>query len=730
MGFRHPVTVHSLTAAVLLALCSAGVAACRPATQEAKLPAREQGLDGFARERISAAAPPQTEWRDAVAFQSDLAIRLDLGSATPRSTIRVGLLDSSGAPVSIRLLAGDRVLNSAKSAGEGTWTDWRLAPEGLAANSAPVTLEFAASGKFWVSTAELVTSPAAQPPVIVVLVDTLRRDHLGCYGYARPTSPNIDTFAKEAIRFERFVPASSWTRPSVASLMTSTMPGVHGAEDLGDHLREGLPRISEVFGKAGYETRALVTNPNCLPIWGFGDGFSRFIDVGSEEWLKQDDGVVMKEAAEAVRDAAGRPFFLYVHALAPHEPFTPAEPYRSQFASAAPAAGTAPQPHQDLIDLYDAEIRYFDTLFGEFVATLKETGVYDSSIIVFLSDHGQAFGEHGNIGHGSSLYEEQMNPPLIVRLPGGKHAGGVHDSLIEMIDVAPTLAALAAVSTDPRFQGRSFVPVIENDTWEKTLAYASLQHREFSQYMARTQDTKYIRDVAAPGEKWFDLAADPLELHPLQTPAANEAALRGHVEQMTSLGQVGLHILITSDSAKPLAIAGEIQVAGLGEVRLDYPKDRSALQSDLGAAHFTVHMPGAEPGVNPSARLAEAMDAMVTMRNLAVLNNERVTTEQDYAGLSAQVAADAEVNISLSFDGALVIAEQVHFGASRSAHALDGRAIPMAEVRGSSVDFDPAALPVRLAVYVWYVPSPDQIYGDQLTPEIRESMRALGYITD
>jgi arylsulfatase A-like enzyme len=701
------------TALALFGLAGSG---CRP---EASV------FGDLPRERVAAAAPSGNEWRDAVAISPGSSARFDLGPATPGSAVRIGLLDSAGHPVSVRILAGDQELGSLRSPGTGGWTDRRL--EGLVAKPANVQVECTSERSFWVSTAEVVTPPSTSPPVIVVLVDTLRRDHLGCYGYGRPTSPNIDAFARESIRFENLVPASSWTRPSVASLLTSTVPSVHGGEDMGDHLRPGLPWIGESFQKSGYETRALITNPNCLPIWGFGGGFSRYVDVGSEDWIEEDDSVVMQRAAAAVRDAAGRPFFLYVHALAPHEPYTPPEPQRSQFTSHLPAPpGAATNPHLGNVDLYDAEIRYFDTLFGKFLDTLREIGLYDSSVIVLLSDHGQAFGEHGDFGHGSSLFGEQMNPPLIVRLPGGAHGGHVVGALVEMIDIGPTLAALAGVPEDARLQGTSFVPLIEKQSWGKTLAYASLQHQDSSQYMTRTLGSKYLRDLAANRDRWFDLATDPLERQPLDAPAADGASLRAHLVQMTSAGQAGLHVLITHDSRSALAVAGEIRAVGLGDVRLEYPKQHSALHPGQDAVRFTADMPGG----NRSARLAEAMDASATLRNMMALTGVQVPMEQDNVHVIAQVPMDAKVAIQLAFDGVPVAAEQVHFGAARSAHPLDGRTVQMAEVLESAVTFNPAALPVKTAAYVWYVPSTQQISGSELSPELRQSLRALGYVVD
>ena len=232
---------------------------------------------------------------------------------------RVGLLDSGeGSPVQTVVFVDDEAVTSFATSGGHTWHDERVAWPHAGSSC---RLELSATAEFWISHAEVFVPDAASPAVLIFLIDALRQDHLGCYGYPLDTSPNIDAFAKDAVRLRGVTPSTSWTRASVATLFTSTYPSVHGAEDRPDMLRENLPSLAVQLGLGGLETHCFMTNRNCIPVWGFGNDFHRFRDADTEHWVSSDDAAVVDLTIDTVQDVAGRPWYAYVHTMGPHEPY-------------------------------------------------------------------------------------------------------------------------------------------------------------------------------------------------------------------------------------------------------------------------------------------------------------------------------------------------------------------------------------------------------------------------
>lgn len=674
--------------------------------------------------RVSAKSGHTVEYRDALRFdRGSRGFSLDAGSF-----VRIGLLDTANSAVVIEVSGSEGSLASYVSRGDGTWQDWRISTADFSTTTSTLTVSFSAPAEFWVSTLESVPLESTQPSVFVVLLDTLRQDHLGCYGYERPVSPNLDVFAKDSIRFSELVPASSWTRPSVASLLTSTYPGVHGAVDRGDRVRGSLPWIADAFEAEGYETEGIMTNPNCVPVWGFGDEFDRFMDMGTEQWFSLDDKDAMLRARKSILNAAGRPQFVYLHALAPHEPFTPPEPFRTQFDSASAKPEGEERERQRQIDLYDAEIAYFDSLFGEFVADLKAAGVYDSSIIVFVSDHGEEFWEHGGTSHGRTLYEEQLRVPLLVKLPGNRLAGTVQNALVEMVDIAPTLLELAGVPPHPAFQGASFMPLFEGEAWTKSIGYASLRLDDKSMEASKTASLKYIQDLVADSERWFDLASDPRELTPLESLPAEADAVKAYARGVGAMGASGVHILITHDSTRPLRVEGEVAAARAASAQIGYPETLSEVRTSADGVQFTLNMPVAEQPKRPSARWRRAVEVSDTFHMIVDGYDSGIATEQDFAEVVVPAELSDEVRVTLKFDGVDVSPDQVHLGREGRHAPLDGTPLAVSDLIAAPFAYDPAALPVGSAVYVWYVAPAESIDDESLDPSLRESLRALGYL--
>jgi arylsulfatase A-like enzyme len=302
-----------------------------------------------------------------------------------------------------------------------------------------------------------------RPNVLLYVADTLRADRLGCYGREADVSPRLDALAAEGIVFTNAVAQSSWTRPATASILTGQYPADHGAVSLRDRLSLAVETIADLFGHHGYATGGFVTNVNVGEAFGFGRGF------GTYRYLPEDpesESVYVPAGelhAEALRwlDARSGPFLLYVHATDPHAPYRPSAEMASRFVPAALRSsldGRAPlhrllrHPEslgaddvQYLRALYEAEVAQLDAEIGRLLDALRARGHGDDTVVVFVADHGEEFREHGGFEHGSTLYQEVLHVPLIVRVPWSADAGRRSDVLARQVDVLPTLLTLAGL---------------------------------------------------------------------------------------------------------------------------------------------------------------------------------------------------------------------------------------------------------------------------------------------
>lgn len=353
---------------------------------------------------------------------------------------------------------------------------------------------------------------APRPNVLVYVVDTLRADHLSAYGYARATSPELDLFAKDAVRFEDCRAPSSWTKPSVASLFTGLYPSSHACHEIRDVLPSGAETLAEVFRAAGWRTGAFVDNRLVARSMGFAQGFERFEEdgpsvltlgtlLGKALWaadvvtvsgrpaflgdpLRRWAPKLHAELLEFADARDDRPFFAYVHAMEPHDPYEPARadaeamgfPRGAAYEPVPPHGGLlpfhpAPALAEDakarLVAQYDGAIRGWSRHFGALVEALRSRGRLADTVIVVLADHGEEFHEHGGWTHGQSLFRELLHVPLIVRLPDSVEGaaagrGRTVDGIAHLLDVAPTLTDVCGISwpggATPGHAGRSLAP--------------------------------------------------------------------------------------------------------------------------------------------------------------------------------------------------------------------------------------------------------------------------------
>ncbi len=300
-----------------------------------------------------------------------------------------------------------------------------------------------------------------KPNVIFLMLDTLRADHLGVYGYERNTSPNIDQFAKENLFFKNAITAVPWTPPSVAGMWSGLYPKSHNfmppnsreeATTNVSKLSESVLTLPEILKAQGYQTHAISTNPWITDTFGFNQGYDKF------EYLEREQADVLTESGiKAIEQMTSKedPFFLYLHYLDPHEPYTPPDKYARVFKGPL-KANDYDAEMQRKIGLYDGEIAFMDEWLGKFFAYLKEKKLYEDSIIVIVGDHGEQFMEHGNISHGNELFNPELHIPMIIKT-GKNIQQRVVDYAVSNIDLFPTILELVGLTPPANYQSVSLL---------------------------------------------------------------------------------------------------------------------------------------------------------------------------------------------------------------------------------------------------------------------------------
>ncbi|MBI1851441.1 MAG: sulfatase [Planctomycetes bacterium] len=354
---------------------------------------------------------------------------------------------------------------------------------------AAVAIAFLASG--------CSRKPKAPPNLIVLTVDTERRDHLDLYGYHRETAPHLRALAREGVTFTNAVTPIPKTAPALASLHTGRYPKFHGVRhNLSDVLPDNARALAQVLSEHGYETAAFVSNwvlSRSIEVpASFDRGFRTYEDRLTKPEAKRPK--ILEQPAEPLTDSVlswlaatpSEPFFLWVHYMDPHGPYDPPPHYRSLFTSAEPAWIPPYDPARDFaspvfyltewnlldgpdrhdlnlhVDRYDGEIAYADHEIGRVLDALRSRHLDDRTLVVYTADHGESFGEHGvYFEHGLDLYDENVRIPLVVRLPGGIRAGATVSERVQLCDVMPTCLDLLDLPIVDPFDGRTLRGAIE-----------------------------------------------------------------------------------------------------------------------------------------------------------------------------------------------------------------------------------------------------------------------------
>jgi choline-sulfatase len=353
---------------------------------------------------------------------------------------------------------------------------------------------------------------AKRPNILFVSIDTLRADHLGIYGYGRGTSPSIDAFAKTAVVFDAAQSASSWTLPSLASLMTSLYSTTHGCWKIQSRLEPEFTTLAETLRDGGYDTAMAVPHLFLSAQYGLQQGFTHVDDTMIRTGADSDQaisspgitqkGLAFLEEKAKVKDDV--PWFLWLHYFDPHDAYLKHEGFSERFGTEKP------------MDLYDGEIAFTDAHIGRLLARLGELGLADDTIVVIVADHGEEFGEHGSTRHGYTLYQEAVRIPLLVRVPGVAPRR-VHD-VVASVDVMPTLLELCTLAPPKEIEGHSLLGMMRGSAEAPHEALSEVRwHAGQDMRALRTDKWKYIesRLPEKSVDLLFDIDADPREQHDL-----------------------------------------------------------------------------------------------------------------------------------------------------------------------------------------------------------------------
>jgi arylsulfatase A-like enzyme len=354
--------------------------------------------------------------------------------------------------------------------------------------------------------------PADPPNLLLITVDTLRADHLGAWGYDKPTSPRIDGLAAQSVVFERAYAHASWTLPALASLMTSLYTTTHRCWSASTRLDESFTTLAERLEARGYATAAIVDQTFLRRVFGLDQGFRHFDEqltwfkVDSRDNSTAEDSATADQVSERAivwlqgRTADARPWMLWLNYFDPHNEYLLHDGVSERFGTERP------------VDRYDGEIFHADRHVGAVLDHLETAGLADDTIVVLTADHGEEFSDHGGELHGTTLHVEQLHVPLLIRAPGFSPRR-IREA-VRQVDVQPTLLELLDAPPAQEIEGESLVPAMRGETLGTRPVFAELGSGP-SRYQMRSLaygDHKLIiRSVGSRPLHLFDTQTDPRE---------------------------------------------------------------------------------------------------------------------------------------------------------------------------------------------------------------------------
>jgi choline-sulfatase len=532
--------------------------------------------------------------------------------------------------------------------------------------------------------------PAAQPDVFLVTIDTLRADHLHCYGYAPIQTPALDNLANDGVRFAQAFTPSPITNTSHVSILTGLLPSTHGVMDFAVPLATEHPLWAELLKKRGYRTAAFIGSI-VLDSHKFAPGLDRGFDfyddfpevaTSKSRWerLERRADDVARRAENWLTAHPRGPRFVWVHFYDPHDPYDPPSPFAQMYKNR----------------LYDGEIAYADSVVANFVAYLKNQGWYDNSVVIVVGDHGEGLGEHHEDTHGAFLYDSTLHVPLIVKLPRQKHAGDVVEAQVRTTDILPTVVDLLRIVPPGRFDGASLMSFFGAPATETSgrIAFGETDYPlRFGWAPLRSIRDDGFKFIEAPKPELYNLRTDPLEVTntyapwdagvqrfrtmladskrkiPVRAPATGSVS-KNTIAELKALGYLGRADLTSSTNVPEPTL-------------LPDPKDKIEQLNLLHSAMMAV-----EDGRSSDARAALQRvleldpDSPTALRQLGDFELQ--------AGEFAKAVDHLQRALTLHFDDSVTA---FHLG---QALVREGNLPGAREALEASLKFDPARFDVRL----------------------------------
>jgi arylsulfatase A-like enzyme/Flp pilus assembly protein TadD len=479
----------------------------------------------------------------------------------------------------------------------------------------------------------LAAAANSKPSVIFITIDTLRADHVGCYGYKQIETPHIDALARQGARFTHAFTPVPITLPAHSALFTGAFPVATGMHDFsGNKLPESVTTLAEALRDNGYSTAAFLGSAVLDSRFGLNQGFETYfdhfdfsrLDEANLAEMERRGDVVVDEALNWLKTDPRRPIFLWVHLYDPHDPYTPPEPYASRYRG---------RP-------YDGEIAFADAQLGRLTKFLKDDAHLENSLFVLSGDHGEALGEHGERTHGFFVYNATLHVPLIIRIPGATPR--VIEDEVSLVDVMPTVLQALKLPIPSTVQGRSLLSGIMGREVPGTSSliaenYLPLLHFRWSQL--RAFQSRGLKFIDAPRPELYDTRSDPGELKNLfETQRAHANDLRNRLYGLlrrftpTAGGAAGKEVtdpalLERLRSLGYVAVSAGTFAESSGEALPD-PKDRIQVY-ELVSAAMSDGQHGRYQESLRKLRQAEKVETnSVTINYLAALNYYRL---KDYA---------------------------------------------------------------------------------------------------